>query len=309
MTWPVPGPAADMLARSLQTGRLAHAYLFLGAEGSGQGEGERPCRVCIQCRLFESGNHPDVILIQPDGNRIKIDQVRELQKAFSMKSMENATKVYIVHQAEKMTVEAANALLKFLEEPTSPVVAILLAESKSKLLPTVISRCQLIAFERRPVSQVEQLLQQDGMTSSRAKFLAHLKQSYGAAKEFASQERFADILTLMVQLSEELATRRGNPLFTIQEKVIKPSWASGEIDDLLECLAWWYRDVLHVSLGRETAVAADGQLDKYRSQAAQYRTDQLVGMIDTILMTKKRLQGNANVQLTLEQMILRLQGV
>jgi DNA polymerase-3 subunit delta' len=312
-----------MLARSLQTGRLAHAYLFLGPEGSGQvetaqyfaksilctGEGERPCGVCSQCRRVDSGNHPDLIVVEPDGNAIKIAQVRDLQKAFSRKAMENATKVYIVHHADKMTVEAANALLKFLEEPTTPVVAILLADSKSKLLPTVISRCMLIAFERRPVGQVEELLTAEGMSPARAKFLAHLKQSYGAAKEFASQERFAEILSLMVQLSEELATRRGNPLFTIQEKVIKPGWQGAEVDALLDCLAWWYRDVLHVNLGMEPNVAADGQLDKYRSQAMQYRTDQLVGMIDTILTTKKRLQGNANVQLTLEQMILRLQGV
>ncbi|PWK07953.1 DNA polymerase III subunit delta' [Tumebacillus permanentifrigoris] len=323
MTWPVPGPASDMLARSLHTGRLAHAYLFLGSEGSGQVEtaqyfaksilctsaGERPCGVCSQCRRVESHNHPDLITLEPDGNAIKIAQVRELQKAFSRKAMENASKVYIIHHADKMTVEAANALLKFLEEPTTPVVAILLADSKAKLLPTVISRCMLIAFERRPIRQVEDLLVADGVSSTRAKFLAYLKQSYGAAKEFASQERFAEILSLMVQLSEELATRRGNPLFTIQEKVIKPSWQGAEVDALLDCLAWWYRDVLHVSLGLDTAVAADSQLDKYRSQAAQYRTDQLVEMIEIILTTKKRLQGNANVQLTLEQMILRLQGV
>lgn len=323
MTWPVPGPASDMLARSLAASRLAHAYLFIGPEGSGQvetahylaksilctSEGERPCGICSQCRRFESGNHPDVIVVEPDGNAIKIAQIRELQKAFSRKAMENASKVYIIHQADRMTVEAANALLKFLEEPSTPVVAILLAESKSKLLPTVISRCQGIAFERRPVQQVEELLTAEGHSASRAKFLAHLKQSYGAAKEFAEQERFAEILSLVVQLSEELATRRGNPLFTIQEKVIKPSWQGVEIDAWLDCLAWWYRDVLHVSLGLDRSVAADGQLDKYRSQAAQYRSYQLVGMIETILTTKKRLQGNANVQLTLEQMILRLQGV
>ena len=323
MTWPVPGPAADMLSRSLKTGRLAHAYLFLGPEGSGQAEtanyfaksilcsseGERPCDACSQCRRFESGNHPDLITLEPDGNAIKIAQVRELQKAFSLKSMENASKVYIVHQADKMTTEAANALLKFLEEPTTPVVAVLLADSKSKLLPTVISRCQVIAFERRPVAQVEAQLNEAGITGSRARFLAYAKGSLGAAREFAESERFAETLTLMVQLSEEVATRRGNPLFTIQEKVIKPGWQSAEIDELLGCLAWWYRDLMHVRIGLDTQVAADAQLDRYRAQAAQYRSDQLLVMVDIVLSAKKRLQGNANVQLTLEHMILRLQGV
>ncbi|MGZ4031368.1 MAG: DNA polymerase III subunit delta' [Tumebacillaceae bacterium] len=323
MTWPVAGQAADMLARSLATGRLAHAYLFLGPEGSGQeetahyfaksilcdAEADKPCGVCPQCRKFESGNHPDVIQIEPDGNAIKIAQVRELQKAFSFKTMESSRKVYIIHEADRMTVEAANSLLKFLEEPSTPVVAVLLAESRSKLLPTIISRCQLVPFARRPVAIVQSQLQEEGVTPSRARFLAYLKQSVGAARDFANEEKFADILTTMVQLSEELATRRGNPLITIQEKVIKPGWQATDIEGLLDCLAWWYRDLMHVSLGLDSSVAADAQLDRYRSQAATYRSEQLVEMIDVILTTKKRLQGNANVQLTLEHMILQLQGV
>lgn len=322
MTWPVPGAVSDMLSRSLKTGRLAHAYLFLGPEGSGKGETaryfaksilctsheERPCGVCSQCRRFESGNHPDVINLEPDGNAIKIGQVRELQKAFSYKSMETSSKVYIVQGADKMTVEAANSLLKFLEEPSTPVVAILLAESKSKLLPTVISRCQVIAFHRRPTAVVEAQLQELGMAGTRARFLAFMKQSVGAAKEFVASERFAEILSLMVQLSEEITTRRGNPLYTIQEKIIKAGWQNSEIEDFLDCLAWWYRDLLHVSLGMTSTIAADGQLDRYRSQAAQYRSEQLVTMMEIVMMTKKRLQGNANVQLTLEHMVLRLQG-
>jgi len=322
MTWPVPGPAAEILERSLQGGRLAHAYLFLGAEGSGQVEtaqhfakavlcasqDERPCGVCTHCRRFESGNHPDLIVVEPDGNTIKIAQVRELQKAFALKSMENASKVYVLHQADRMTIEAANALLKFLEEPSTPVVAILLAESKSKLLPTVISRCQTVTFPKRPVAQVEAGLVSEGLNESRARFLAHVKQSVPAAKEFADSERFADILTLMVQLSEEVATRKGNPLFTIQEKVIKPGWQAAEIDALLDCLAWWYRDLMHVSLGMESTVAGLAQLERYRAQAAHWRSEQFVNLIEILLATKKRLQGNANVQLALEHMVLQMQG-
>lgn len=321
MTWPVPGPVADMLSRSLANGRMAHAYLFLGAEGSGQVEtanyfakailceskGERPCGDCIQCRRFESGNHPDLIVMVPDGNAIKIAQVRELQKAFSLKSMEGASKVYIIHQADRMTVEAANSLLKFLEEPTSPVVAVLLAESKTKLLPTIISRCQVIQFPRRPVGVVAEQLQGEGFPASRARFLAYVKQSLGAAKELAAEERFAEILTLVVQLTEEVAARRNNALFTLQEKVFKQNWQSHEIDALLDALSWWYRDVLHVRLGMESQVAADAHLERYRQQAMSIGPEQVLSMIDTILKTKKRLQSNANVQLSLEHMILQLQ--
>jgi DNA polymerase-3 subunit delta' len=322
MTWPVPGPVSEMLSKSVANGRLAHAYLFLGPEGSGQAEtaryfakailcesaGEKPCGACIQCRRIESGNHPDLLTIEPDGHAVKIAQVRELQKSFSYKSMESSSKVYIIHQADKMTVEASNSLLKFLEEPTTPVVAVLLAETKNKLLPTIISRCQVIQFPRRPVRVVQEQLQKEGFPASRARFLAFVKQSLGAAKEFANEERFAEILTLVVQLTEEVSARRNSALFTLLEKVIKPNWQSHEIEALLDCLAWWYRDVLHVRLGMEEAVASDLNLERYRQQAMNFTEEQLLRMIETILNTKKRLQSNANVQLSLEHLVLQLQG-
>ncbi|HEU4962890.1 MAG TPA: DNA polymerase III subunit delta' [Bacilli bacterium] len=324
MTWPVPGPVADMLSRSLKADRLAHSYLFIGPEGSGQVETanhfaqmilctadvaveDKPCGECSQCRRFASGNHPDVLVIEPDGASIKIAQIRELQHQFSRKALES-TKIYLIHNADKMTVEAANSLLKFLEEPTTPVVAILLAESKNKLLPTIISRCQIVPFHRRPVEQVESLLQEQGVPAGRARYLAYIKQSVNAASEFAESEKFADILTLVVQLSEELASRRGNPLFTIQDKVIKPGWQAADLDAFLDCLAWWYRDLLYVSVGMEPSVAGTAQLETYRSQVSRYRPDQLTRSIEAILTTKKRLQGNANTQLTLEHLILQLQG-
>ncbi|ASS73524.1 DNA polymerase III subunit delta' [Tumebacillus algifaecis] len=321
MTWPVAGPVADMLSRSLEGGRMAHSYLFLGAEGSGQVEtanyfakailceskGARPCETCIQCRRFESGNHPDLIVIEPDGNAIKIAQMRELQKAFALKSMESVSKVYIIHQADKMTVEAANSLLKFLEEPSTPVVAVLLAEAKNKLLPTIISRCQVLQFPRRPVEVVQEQLQGEGISASRARFLAYVKQSLGAAKEFAGEERFAEILTLVLQLTEEIAARRNNALFTLQEKVFKQNWQGHEIDAMLDCLSWWYRDVLYVRLGMEAQIAAEAHLERYRQQAMKSSPERLLSMIDTILNTKKRLQSNANVQLSLEHLVLQLQ--
>ncbi|MFD2170743.1 DNA polymerase III subunit delta' [Tumebacillus lipolyticus] len=322
MTWPVPGPVADMLSRSVTGGKLAHAYLFLGPAGAGQEEtaayfakavlcesvGTKPCGSCDQCRRFDSGNHPDLLVVEPEGNAIKIAQVRDLQKAFSRKAMQSASKVYLIHQADKMTVEAANSLLKFLEEPTSPVVAVLLAESKTMLLPTIISRCQVIQFPRRPVQVVQEQLQAEGIPVSKARFLAFMKQSAGAAKQFADEERFAEILTVVLQLTEEISARRNNALFTLQEKVIKHGWQSHEIEGLLDCLAWWYRDVLHVRLGMEREVAHDIHLERYRQQAMSATEEQLLAMIETVMTTKKRLQSNANVQLSLEHMILQLQG-
>ena len=243
MTWPVPGPVTDMLSRSL-TGAVAHAYLFLGPEGSGQGrrriilprrfsvQARRtvPAASCSQCRRVESGNHPDLIVRRAGRQRDQDRPSAGVAKGVSLKSMENASKVYLVQEADRMTVEAANSLLKFLEEPTTPVVAILLAESKSKLLPTVISRCQVIDVSRvaRRAWCESSCWRKDVRRRGRD-FWRTSSRALGRRKNLRDREVCRN-LALMVQLSEEIATRQGTRFITIQEKVIKPSWQSPEIE-------------------------------------------------------------------------------
>ncbi|GIM46013.1 DNA polymerase III subunit delta' [Collibacillus ludicampi] len=321
--WPVEGTAAHLLERSWRNGYLMHAYLFLGPEGSGQEEtadhfakmilctnrDSAPCGHCVHCRRIASGNHPDLIHIEPDGQAIKIGQIRELQRAFSLKSIESLYKVYIVHQADQMTAEAANALLKFLEEPATPVIAILLATNRARILPTILSRCQIVSFDRMPIEGIERQLMRTGVSQEVARMLAKITGSVGTSAEWAGSERFAEVLSLVIQLSEELAFQQGNPLLTIQEKIVKPGWTQQEIDVFLTCLAWWFRDVMFVKLGLSDVLAFATQLERLQSQAAHFQSEAIIHLIDTVLMTKKRLQGHVNQQLALENMVLRLQGV
>jgi DNA polymerase-3 subunit delta' len=321
--WPVAGIAADMLQRTLQTGRLAHAYLFLGPEGAGmletavyfakgilceQKEGKSPCGECIHCRRVDSGNHPDLVFLEPAGQSIKIQQIRDIQKSFSLKAMESSYKVYVLTRADLLTPEASNALLKFLEEPATPVVAILLANRKASLLPTVISRCQIMPFHRVSAGSVQEALQNEGLSAENARLLSHVKESIDSARKFSEHEKFAEILNLVVQLSEEVKSSRGNPLFLIQDKISKPGWANDEVESFLDCLAWWYRDLLNMTLQLQDRIVYHNQISRVQSQAASYRSDRLVHMVEIVLSAKKRLQSHANQQLVLEQMVLQLQG-
>ncbi|MFC4768518.1 DNA polymerase III subunit delta' [Effusibacillus consociatus] len=321
--WPVAGVPAEMLQNMLATGRLAHSYLFLGPEGSGMKETavhfakgilceqelpERPCGTCINCRRVDSGNHPDLVFLEPDGQTIKIQQIREVQKSFSLKALEASRKVYIVTHAELMTPEAANALLKFLEEPSTPVVAILLANRKSGLMPTVVSRCQIIPFQRISPALIQAALQAEGMPAAKAKLLSYLKESIDSARKFSEYEKFAEIVNLVVQLSEEAASTRGNPLFLIQDKIHKPGWTSEDVESFLDCLAWWYRDLLNAKLDNIDRIVFESQASRIQTQAASYRSEDLVQMVEIVLSTKKRLQSHANQQLALEHMVLQLQG-
>ena len=142
------------LQNSFEHGRLAHAYLFEGDQGTGKAElalwfakhqfclnlqEEMPCETCNNCLRITSKDHPDVVEIEPDGQSIKVDQIRALQSELTKSGFESAKKVVIIHQAEKMNMNSANSLLKFLEEPPANFMIILETQSLGKILPTIRS--------------------------------------------------------------------------------------------------------------------------------------------------------------------------
>jgi DNA polymerase-3 subunit delta' len=154
--------AVNYLKRSIAQGRLGHALLFTGPEGVGKKstalalaqalncehpQAQEACGVCVSCRKIMDLHHPDVQLIVPDGQFIKIDQIREqVQHQVLLNPMEGNVKVYIIDAADSMTVEAANSLLKILEEPPGFVVLVLVATQPFLLLDTIRSRCQEVRF-------------------------------------------------------------------------------------------------------------------------------------------------------------------
>ena len=145
----------------LKSNNIVHSYLFYGKEGIGKkefaiqfakgllciSEENRPCNECKSCIEFSTKNNPDFFIVVPDGNSIKINQIRLIQKTIIEKPINNSKKVYIIDYADKMTVEAQNCLLKTLEEPQDFIVIILIASDENKLLNTVKSRCTKIYFQ------------------------------------------------------------------------------------------------------------------------------------------------------------------
>ncbi len=173
--WQVIGHtwAVDLLQRSLASQRLAHAYLITGPSHIGKthlalefaaalncnGE-EAPCHRCTDCRKTTQGTHPDVQVIEPEGARLKIDQIRRLQYDLALSPHEGRRRVCVISQFERATTEAANALLKTLEEPPRHVVLILTATDASLLLPTIVSRCQILPLRSVPTPIVEAALRE-----------------------------------------------------------------------------------------------------------------------------------------------------
>ena len=153
--------------------QLQHAYIFDGLAGVGKYDlaiwvsqmlyckrpkvDGAPCLECNQCQRIAAGEHPDVVTLKADGASIKVRQVRQIKEEFSKSGVESRKKILIVEEMEKMTVSAANSLLKFIEEPEGQILIMLLTEEIQKLLPTITSRCQIIHFKRMNVKDLKQM--------------------------------------------------------------------------------------------------------------------------------------------------------
>ena len=157
-----------VLHNAVTNKNIVHSYLFYGADGIGKkifakefakmilcnGEDIKPCNNCKSCIEFDSNNNPDFFLIEPDGNSIKIDQIRQMQKSVLEKPIESSKKVYIIDNCHLMTKEAQNCMLKTLEEPQEYNVIILISSNENSILPTVKSRCTKIYFKELDDSEI-----------------------------------------------------------------------------------------------------------------------------------------------------------
>lgn len=313
---------SELLAASLRNDRLAHAYLFVGPRGTGKMRvalhlaqsllcRERPndaCERCVNCRRIAGGNHPDVVVIQPDGASIKIDQIRALQKEMAMRSLESVHKVYVIEHVDKMTVQAANSLLKFLEEPPSGVVAVLLTENSHVLLPTILSRCQVISFTPLPAELLASRLTAEGIPSGLAYLACHITTDLVDARKLSQADWFAQLRNEVIQLSQDWRQRGTYALYGIQELFAKHEKIKEELPLFLDMLILWLRDVLYVQVGRNAQLIYRDQEEILKRQATAWTQAELLKGIELAIDTRNRIERNANPQLALERLVLQLQG-
>jgi DNA polymerase-3 subunit delta' len=202
----------------LEQGRLAHAYLFSGDFASfemalflsqalfcQEKVGVHPCGKCRSCRLIESNDFSDVTIVAPQGNFIKTDTIRELVKNFSQSGFESSQQVFIIRDAEKMHVNAANSLLKVIEEPQSTIHIFLLTNQEEAVLPTIKSRTQIISFPQN-LPYLERILEEEGLLKTQASLIARLVSSQEEAKRLATNKSFIDLLDQAKKFTELLLT-------------------------------------------------------------------------------------------------------
>ena len=310
-----------MLGSSLRSGRISHAYLFSGPGGSARRRAadafarallcERgpelgdACGECLSCRKVEHGNHPDLQAIGPDGASIKIEQIRELQKMFSYRSGSNGRKVYIIDEADKMTVQASNSLLKFLEEPPAPAVAILLAENAQTLLPTIRSRVQLVPFTAMGAEFILGELAAEGLATPAARCAAYLTPGPEECKALAAENWFAEIRNVVIQLGKDSIGRNGASLVTAQQQVFKAGLGE-HLDSLFDLFHLWFRDMIYVQSERREHIVFIDQLEFISQVAGSRSAEYWISSMSMTADSKKKLKSNMNNQLCLEQFLVNL---
>jgi DNA polymerase-3 subunit delta' len=321
MSWQIVGHdwAVSLLRQSLAANRIAHAYLFAGPPQVGKTRLARalaqalncvqpdgPCGQCLSCTRIGQDAHPDVRVIEGQGavGSIKIEQIRDLQREAILAPYEGKYRVLILRRADRATLEAANCLLKTLEEPPAHVVLILTAIHADALPQTVVSRCQRLDLRPVPERAIVQTLQDRGLPSSQAGLVARLSGgrigwALSACQDEAILRHRRQVLDQLVTMLSsdrverlDFASRAGrDPVATAQQ---------------IESWATWWRDLLLLRGGGEGYLVNVDRLDELRSLADRCSVTQAWSMVKALQATAAQLEANVNARLAMEGLLLGL---
>ncbi|MDA1035978.1 MAG: DNA polymerase III subunit delta' [Chloroflexi bacterium] len=308
-------------------GRLHHAYLITGPAHVGKltlamqiaqamnclRPDDAPCRECEACKRIASGLHADVrvIAVDPEATEgpktaIGIDSVRELIGAAHLRPYEGRTRVFVFDEAERMTHDAANALLKVLEEPPPDVLMLLLSADEDRVLPTITSRCQLIQLHPLAVDRVTRILNEQGVTADQADVIARLSRgcvgwAIDASHDPALLAGVHQRLERIAGVIEESLEARFSYAEELARRFQRDRAAGRE-----ELYLWlrWLRDILLIQQGQEGGVVNVSWSGTLHRQAASFTPADAVRWLHLVTESIEFLERNANARLALDVLML-----
>ena len=210
----------ERFVRILEQNQLNHAYLFSGYFGSLEmalflakslfctdKQDVLPCESCRSCKLIDQEEYPDVTIVRPINQIIKTERIRELVGQFSQSGIESQRQVFIIEQADKMHLNAANSLLKVIEEPQSEVYIFFLTNVEDKILPTIQSRTQIFQFKKQEANLIFQL-EKLGLVKKKARLLAQFSQSQIEAEKLLNQATFWTLVEESERLFSDILSKK-----------------------------------------------------------------------------------------------------
>ena len=310
------------LQNAIQMGKVSHAYIFNGEVGAGkkmlasafamalqcEKHGTDPCMECDSCKRALSKNHPDIITITHEKpNSIGIEDIRiQLIDDVSIKPYTGPYKIYILNEAEKLTLQAQNALLKTIEEPPVYAVILLLTSNADSLLPTISSRC--VTLNLRPVKESdvkEYLMEHMHLPDYQAQIDAAFAQgNIGKAKQIAESTEFAEMAERAFRL-----LRKSNELelYELVEMIKELTAEKQNIYDYLDLFTMWFRDVLLFKATKEVdGLIFKDQYNYIKERAKKSSYEGIENIIDAIGKARERLHSNVNFDLVMELLFMTI---
>lgn len=312
--------AKKAFERAYENNKISHAYIINGPDGIGKSVfacyiaskilcrgSKKPCGVCASCIKIKHGNHPDLKMVSTDLKSIGIDAVRQLIDEIYVKPYEGDKKVIIIKNADKITVEGQNAILKTLEEPPEDTTIIMLAENLSALLETIQSRCQVLRLGRIGNDKVEDYLIKIGTDREKAALAAGLSDGIpGNALKFLDK-KYMDLRKETIDTARDII--RAGSLDIISYTDFFTS-RKESIDVILDILTVWFRDIAVYKLTKNKSIIMNRDFyDILVEESRILSYNKLKGIIDVIKNSREKLSRYSNFQLTIEVMLLNIQEV
>ena len=312
-------PLVEQLKTAADSGKVSHAYLFLGGAGAGkrliantfakalqcEAAGNlKPCGQCRSCQAFDNSNHPDIIYVRGEKKNLLVDDIREqILETVDLKPYHYQKKIYIIEKADTMNVQAQNAILKTLEEPPAHAMFLLLAERAEAFLPTILSR--VVTMKIRPLSEgmVAEYLMQTGLSEEESNILAAYAQGrIGQALELQEDEAFREMRQDILGRLEVLPSMNEGEAYLMAKEL--------EVykNDLrfLDIMELWYRDLLMAKSLREDRYLIQKDKKDAIFRGAKESAEVLAKKAEAVRTARIRLSQNANFRLTLEVMLMDL---
>lgn len=313
----------EHLENALTTNKVSHAYIINGERSAGKEfiaktfamalqcenrQGIEPCQECHSCRQALSGNHPDIIFITHEKpNTISVDDIRsQINGDVAIKPYSSPRKIYIMNEGEKMTVQAQNALLKTLEEPPEYAVILILTTNANSLLPTILSRCVVLNMKPVRDEQIKRFLMESmEVPSYKADICtAFARGNLGKARMLAKSEEFDKVKDEAITLLKYIGEMEINEIVAAIKKINEYKF---DVNDYLDILSIWYRDVLMFKATHDANNLIFREEIQYIRKVADKSTyEGIEEIIDALEKSKQRLTANVNFDLTMELLLLTI---
>mgnify|MGYP002509586141 FL=1 len=310
------------IRNAIETDKVSHAYIINGERNAGkefiarlfamalqcEKGGPEPCGECHSCKQAISRNQPDIIYVSHEKpNTIGVEDIREqINNDIGIKPYSSPRKVYIMNEGEKMTPQAQNALLKTLEEPPAYAVILILTSNVEELLPTIISRC--VVLNMKPVSDKlvkKYLMEELAVPDYKANIcVAFARGNVGKAKHLAGSEEFEKVKEEAISLVKYINDMEINEIVKAIKKITEYNL---DINDYLDILTVWYRDVLLFKATKDmNSLIFRNEIQQIRRVADRSTYEGIETIVNALQQAKRRLEANVNFDLTMELLLLTI---